>query len=114
MAAVSRSTVNPNKQEEMETLQIIRSLIVCKKEISTVKDVCRDYFNMEGEKIPYAKFGYTSLEDFLRSSDQFNFAKQAATGQVRVIALFLFHTKFHLIATFLYCGRKQKIVSGKQ
>lgn len=52
-------------------INIIRALVISDKAESSITDVIRDYRNVEGGQIPFRKYGYDSLEEFLKSSGQF-------------------------------------------
>lgn len=52
-------------------INIIRALVISDKAESSITDVIRDYRNVEGGPIPYRRFGYDTLEEFLKSSGQF-------------------------------------------
>lgn len=60
-----------------DTIAVIRSLVLIRKGLTTLWDINSEYKDMEGENIPFQKFGFGSLEDFLRRSDQFNLLRQA-------------------------------------
>lgn len=54
----------------VEVLAVIRALVVSKIE-RTPEQIKKDYFEMEGERIPFAQYGFQSIEDMLRKSGQF-------------------------------------------
>lgn len=64
-----------------ECIAVIRSLLLIRKQLTTLRDINGEYRAMEDENIPYTKFGYLSLEDMLRRSGQFNLTRQT-NGQV--------------------------------
>lgn len=53
------------------TINIIRALVNSNKAESSVSDIIRDYRGVEGGPIPFRKYGYDTLEEFLKSSGQF-------------------------------------------
>lgn len=59
-----------------DVVAAIRGLITIRKQMSTLRDVQMDYRSMEGENVPYRKFGYQSLEDFLTASGQFSLSNR--------------------------------------
>lgn len=64
-----------------DCIAVIRSLVLIRKGITTLRDINGDYYNMEGENIPFSRFIFRSLEEMLRSCGQFNVTKQIS-GQV--------------------------------
>lgn len=56
-------------------LSVIRGLINSRKRITTLKDVESEYKDLEGQAIPFAKCGFPSLMDLMRSSGDFHISK---------------------------------------
>ncbi|XP_058116816.1 tudor domain-containing protein 7A isoform X2 [Anopheles coustani] len=76
-------TPNRMSPEAMAAVKAIRALVSSLKETSTVLSVMRDYRAMEGESLPYRKFGFNTVEDFLRASGEF-VIKQAPGDASRI------------------------------
>lgn len=62
--------------ELADTIAVIRSLVLIRKGLTTLRDINSEYKEMEGENIPFLKFGFSNLEEFLRRSEQFNLLRQ--------------------------------------
>lgn len=75
-----------HSKEFTDCIAVIRSLVLIRKQLTTVRDIISDYRAMEGENIPYAQFGFVTLEDMLKRSEQFNLQRQA-NGQVNISVL---------------------------
>lgn len=71
--------------ELAEVVAVIRSLLLIRKQLTTVRDINDEYRKMEGENIPYHKFGFSSCELMLQRSNQFNLARQS-NGQVCILS----------------------------
>lgn len=56
--------------DQKSTILVLRSLANSRKEAS-LADLVRDYAETEGGQIPFARFGYRRLEDFLKESGEF-------------------------------------------
>lgn len=61
--------------EAQGVLSVIRGLINSRKRITTLKDVESEYKDLEGQSIPFAKCGFPSLMDLMRSSGDFHISK---------------------------------------
>lgn len=61
---------------------VIRSLVIIKKQWTTLQEINSEYMNMEGENIPFSKYGFSNAYDMLHRSGQFNLTRQP-NGQVR-------------------------------
>lgn len=48
--------------------KVIKSLVITRKDGISMRKLCEDFEATEGENIPYARFGYKSLTEFLTSS----------------------------------------------
>lgn len=68
--------------ELSDCIAIIRSLVLIRKQITTLRDIKMGYKSMEGEPIPYQRLGYDTLEAMLQASNQFNLIQQYG-GEVR-------------------------------
>lgn len=64
--------------DQAKVIAIIRSLIDSSSKQMLVQDVNRDYNEEVGEPIPFRKFGFGTLVEFLKASNQFNGTKTAA------------------------------------
>lgn len=53
-------------------VSVIKGLISSRKRITTVKDLEKEYKELEGQNVPHEKWGYSKLEDLLRSSGMFH------------------------------------------
>lgn len=65
-----------------DCIAVIRSLVLIRKQLTTLWDINSEYRSMEGENIPYSRFGFSTLEDMLRRCEEFNISRQMG-GQVR-------------------------------
>ena len=68
--------------EYTDCIAIIRSLVLIRKQLTTLRDINGEFKAMEGENIPYGRFGFATLEEMLRHCGQFNISRQIS-GQVR-------------------------------
>ena len=50
-----------------ELKTVLRGLLISTKRAMTLNDLSRDFKNQEGYDIPFRKFGFNSLLDFLNS-----------------------------------------------
>lgn len=66
--------------ERQACINVLRSLATSRRDASLV-DLMRDYNETEGNRIPYTKFGFKRLEDFLSNSGEFSVTSY---GTVRV------------------------------
>uniref|UniRef100_A0A6P7FEB4 Tudor domain-containing protein 7-like isoform X2 n=1 Tax=Diabrotica virgifera virgifera TaxID=50390 RepID=A0A6P7FEB4_DIAVI len=66
-------------------IKYVRGLIISSAIPLTIKNLDRDYRTLEGERIPYAKLGYRSLEEFLKSAPTLNLT-QNSNGEIVVQA----------------------------
>ncbi|KFB51179.1 hypothetical protein ZHAS_00019439 [Anopheles sinensis] len=76
-------TPNRMPPEARTAIKAVRALVSSLKETSTVLSVMRDYRAMEGEPLPFRKFGFNTVEDFLRASGEF-VIKQAPGDATRI------------------------------
>ncbi|XP_053677129.1 uncharacterized protein LOC128727257 [Anopheles nili] len=58
-------------EEAQAAISVIRALVASRKETSNVLSVMRDYRQLEGESLPYRRFGFSTVEDFLLASREF-------------------------------------------
>uniref|UniRef100_A0A182QFJ7 Tudor domain-containing protein 7 n=1 Tax=Anopheles farauti TaxID=69004 RepID=A0A182QFJ7_9DIPT len=58
-------------EEAQAAISVIRALVASRKETSNVQSVLRDYRQLEGDPLPYRKFGFSTVEEFLLASDEF-------------------------------------------
>ena len=63
-------------------IKVIRSIVQSRKDPMPINDITRDFKALEGTLVPYKKFGYQTLEEFLRCSGEFNF--RVYGGEVRI------------------------------
>ena len=70
--APNSNSVSCDQEARDEAVLVIRSLVIIKKGLTTLREISSEYRDMEGEQIPFKQFGFRSAEDFLRSSGQFN------------------------------------------
>uniref|UniRef100_A0A182NSX1 Tudor domain-containing protein 7 n=1 Tax=Anopheles dirus TaxID=7168 RepID=A0A182NSX1_9DIPT len=70
-------------EEAQAAISVIRALVASRKETSNVLSVLRDYRQLEGEALPYRKFGFSTVEEFLLASGEF-VIKSAAGESTRV------------------------------
>lgn len=70
------SAIMADAAEIEELKQVIKSLVIPWKAGATLKDIEKDYLDLEGSKIPFSKFGFANLKSFLQSNhfhDEFIF-----------------------------------------
>lgn len=100
-----------------ETLEdvyaVIRSLVIIKKQWTTLKEINSEYMNMEGQNIPFSDYGFNNPYDMLHRSGQFNLTRQP-NGQVRTVDLDYPVMRLNLLLRFLcdYCLKSNPIVIG--
>lgn len=58
-----------------ETIKLIRSILNPKPAGMLIQEINTEYKELTGEPVPFAKFNFASLQDFLRASNQFNGVK---------------------------------------
>ncbi|XP_050080020.1 uncharacterized protein LOC126567776 [Anopheles maculipalpis] len=58
-------------EEAQAAIAVVRALVASRKETSNVLSVLRDYRQLEGDPLPYRKFGFSTVEEFLLASDEF-------------------------------------------
>ncbi|XP_058064862.1 uncharacterized protein LOC131214511, partial [Anopheles bellator] len=58
-------------EEARVVIKSIRSLVISGKDDSSVQSIMRDYVELNGQQLPYQKFGFANLEDMLRASGEF-------------------------------------------
>uniref|UniRef100_A0A182YAV2 Tudor domain-containing protein 7 n=1 Tax=Anopheles stephensi TaxID=30069 RepID=A0A182YAV2_ANOST len=58
-------------EEAQAAIAVIRALVASRKETSNVLSVMRDYRQLEGDPLPYRKFGFSTVEEFLLASKEF-------------------------------------------
>lgn len=64
------------ERDRNQTIEVIRSLLnIAPTGSLTVSQLRNDYRNMENAQIPFKRFGYNTIEEFLESSGQFVFRK---------------------------------------
>ncbi|XP_056641482.1 tudor domain-containing protein 5 [Diorhabda sublineata] len=78
------------------TKKYLRSLLTANPTAMTVRQVSIDYQNTIGESIPYTKFGYTSLEQFLRSIP--DTVQLQGTGPFALVNLVVSEKSSHIVA----------------
>lgn len=69
------SKKSPSKElseDAKNAISVIKGLIKTRKQITTVKDIEREYLEMEGQKIPFKKLGFNSLDQLMRASGDFH------------------------------------------
>lgn len=64
-------------------IKVIRSLVIS-TDNADFRTIIKDYREEEGELIPFRRFGYSSLEEFLRASGEFILAETSNGIQVMV------------------------------
>ncbi|KYN35876.1 Tudor domain-containing protein 5 [Trachymyrmex septentrionalis] len=64
-------------QDEVRTLLL--SLLISRKDATSIVVLERDYYNMEKKRIPYRKFGYNNLVQFLQSMPE-HFVVEESNG----------------------------------
>uniref|UniRef100_A0A182JIM9 Tudor domain-containing protein 7 n=1 Tax=Anopheles atroparvus TaxID=41427 RepID=A0A182JIM9_ANOAO len=69
--------------EAWAAIKAVRALVASLKETSTVLSVLRDYRAIEGDSLPYRKYGFSTVEDFLLASGEF-VIKQTAGESTRI------------------------------
>lgn len=79
-----RKAVIPKKSPSVElsdeaqgVISVIRGLINSRKRITTLKDVEKEYKDLEGQAVPFAKCGFSSLADLMRSSGDFHITRNS-------------------------------------
>lgn len=74
--AISKKTPAVELSDDAKgAISVIRGLIKSRKRITTIKDVDKEYAELEGQAVPVAKFGHSSLVEFMRSSGEFHISK---------------------------------------
>lgn len=74
--AISKRTPSVELSDEAKgAISVIRGLLKTRKRITTIKDVDVEYTALEGQSVPFTKFGFTTLTDFLRSCGDFHVSK---------------------------------------
>lgn len=68
--------ISGDSAELADCIAVIRSLVLIRKQLTTLRDINDEYKAMEGEVIPYTRFGFSSLEEMLRRSEEFNISRQ--------------------------------------
>ncbi|EAL41620.1 AGAP011090-PA, partial [Anopheles gambiae str. PEST] len=58
-------------EEALAAISVVRALVASRKETSNVLSVLRDYRQLEGDPLPYRKFGFSTVEEFLLASGEF-------------------------------------------
>uniref|UniRef100_A0A182SKU8 HTH OST-type domain-containing protein n=1 Tax=Anopheles maculatus TaxID=74869 RepID=A0A182SKU8_9DIPT len=61
----------PLPEEAQAAIAVVRALVASRKETSNVLSVLRDYRQLEGDPLPYRKFGFGTVEEFLLASNEF-------------------------------------------
>lgn len=56
-----------NESHINQVKRVIKSLVISKRDGTSMKKLCEDYIEMEGTNIPFARFGYRTLTQFLAS-----------------------------------------------
>lgn len=67
-----------------EAVKLIRSLLVVSNDGLLIQQINKEYRNEVGEWIPFKKFGFNTLEEFLRASGEFTGKKTVAGTIVSV------------------------------
>uniref|UniRef100_A0A182RLS6 Tudor domain-containing protein 7 n=1 Tax=Anopheles funestus TaxID=62324 RepID=A0A182RLS6_ANOFN len=70
-------------EEAQAAIAVIRALVASRKETSNVLSVLRDYRQLEGDSLPYRKFGFSTVEEFLLASNEF-VIKSSAGDSTRI------------------------------
>ncbi|XP_050090551.1 tudor domain-containing protein 7B [Anopheles aquasalis] len=70
-------------EEAKRLITEIRSLVASRKEPSTAQTIMRDYKAIEGEALPYRKYGFSTVEDLLQASGEF-IIKRGDLGEPRI------------------------------
>uniref|UniRef100_A0A182M524 Tudor domain-containing protein 7 n=1 Tax=Anopheles culicifacies TaxID=139723 RepID=A0A182M524_9DIPT len=58
-------------EEAQAAIAVVRALVASRKETSNVLSVLRDYRQLEGDSLPYRKFGFSTVEELLLASNEF-------------------------------------------
>lgn len=58
--------------EALGAVSVIRGLISSRKRITTLRDVEKEYLELEGQPIAFSKWGFNSSLEFLRASGEFH------------------------------------------
>lgn len=77
------SKKSPSKElteDAKNAISVIKGLIKTRKQITTVKDIEREYLEMEGQKIPFKTLGFKSLDQLMRASGEFHLSN--SNGEV--------------------------------
>lgn len=85
--------INDDKKKN-EVIKSLRSLLNSTKTGLLEKQLRRDYREFEGIEIPYKSFGYSSLLDFLRATNEFDFV---TTNDGIVVLAKLTETSQHVV-----------------
>ena len=68
-------------EEKNDVIAVIRALLLARNCFTTARDIEVEYHDREGEHIPWKRFGFRNVADFLRTSGEFNVVPQP-NGQV--------------------------------
>ncbi|ETN63108.1 hypothetical protein AND_005180 [Anopheles darlingi] len=84
MAGSHSSSSGGLPEEVKAAVFVIRSLVASRKEASTVQSIMRDYKELEGEALPYRKYGYSTIEELLMKSGEFIIRRGNGEQQERI------------------------------
>uniref|UniRef100_A0A182WDR6 Tudor domain-containing protein 7 n=1 Tax=Anopheles minimus TaxID=112268 RepID=A0A182WDR6_9DIPT len=70
-------------EEAKAAIAVIRALVASRKDTSNVLSVLLDYRQLEGDSLPYRKFGFNTVEEFLLASNEF-VIKASAGNSTRI------------------------------
>uniref|UniRef100_A0A182P5C8 Tudor domain-containing protein 7 n=1 Tax=Anopheles epiroticus TaxID=199890 RepID=A0A182P5C8_9DIPT len=77
------ATAGGLSEEAQAAISVVRALVASRKETSNVMSVLRDYRQLEGDPLPYRKFGFSTVEEFLLASGEF-LIKSSAGESTRI------------------------------
>lgn len=68
MTIAKKGQAQELSDEAQSAVSVIRGLVSSRKRITTLKDVEKEYKELEGQSISFSKWGFKTLMDFMRSS----------------------------------------------
>lgn len=84
--AIAKKVIAAELSDEAQgAVSVIRGLISSRKRITTIRDVEKEYEELEGQAIPFAKWGFASLMDFIRSSGNFHISRNKEEVLIRAL-----------------------------
>lgn len=74
---------NPSKQQELKHIaSIVRALITSTKPPCYLRDILREYQEVESKQLPYKSLGYKTAQELLEDTGEFLFNGNRGGGDV--------------------------------